>query len=152
MPPRFPTPPHPLSPLSLLSILFLLLLLLPPTLANTNSASAALFCKCTCFKNSTIIPLSGSDSGSGFVEGGGGGNCNDCNRQFCIGYNLPICREAKEEDVLATCFQRDSIKDKTVVFIFIFATVGLLGYALVRPWVAKWIDIARNRRYTPLAT
>lgn len=27
------------------------------------------------------------------------------------------------------------------MFIFIFATVGLLGYAIVRPWVSKWVDV-----------
>ena len=33
------------------------------------------------------------------------GNCNDCNRQFCLDYNLPICRGAGMEDVATTCFR-----------------------------------------------
>lgn len=33
------------------------------------------------------------------------GNCNDCNRQFCLDYNLPICRGARMEDVFTTCFR-----------------------------------------------
>ncbi|KAL6718564.1 hypothetical protein ACLMJK_004656 [Lecanora helva] len=33
------------------------------------------------------------------------GNCNDCNRQFCLDYNLPICRGAGVEDVFTTCFR-----------------------------------------------
>lgn len=33
------------------------------------------------------------------------GNCNDCNRQFCLGYNLPICKGATEKDVFTTCFR-----------------------------------------------
>ena len=28
-----------------------------------------------------------------------------------------------------------------MVFIFIFATVGLLIYAAVRPWVQKWAEV-----------
>lgn len=34
------------------------------------------------------------------------GNCNDCNRQFCLDYNLPICRGAGVEDVFTTCFRK----------------------------------------------
>jgi hypothetical protein len=34
--------------------------------------------------------------------------------------------------------ERDSVKDKTVVYVFIVATVGLLVWALVRPWVREW--------------
>lgn len=33
--------------------------------------------------------------------------------------------------------ERDSAKDQAVVFIFMFATVGLLIYAAIRPWVEK---------------
>ena len=29
-----------------------------------------------------------------------------------------------------------------MVFIFIIATVGLLVWAAVRPWVRKWIDVS----------
>jgi hypothetical protein len=52
---------------------------------------------------------------------------------------------------MTTCFQRDSAKDEAVVFIFIFATVGLLVYAAVRPWVAGWAEKVRERRsYMPI--
>jgi hypothetical protein len=37
--------------------------------------------------------------------------------------------------------ERDSAKDQAVVFIFIFATVGLLIYAAIRPWVQKWAEV-----------
>lgn len=33
------------------------------------------------------------------------GNCNDCTRQFCLDYNLPICKKAALEDVFTTCFR-----------------------------------------------
>ncbi|KAI2791531.1 hypothetical protein POX_c04392 [Penicillium oxalicum] len=77
--------------------------------------------------------------------------CNDCNRKFCLDYKLPICKDAKEEDVFTMCFQRDSRKDQAVVFIFIFATGGLLLWALVKPWVERYIEAARERRsYMPV--
>ncbi|KAJ9637056.1 uncharacterized protein PV06_01420 [Exophiala oligosperma] len=74
-------------------------------------------------------------------------SCSDCTRAFCLDYNLPICKDATEEDVFTTCFQRDSLKDETVVVVFIFATAGLLGWALVKPW----IDRLRERNtFTPI--
>lgn len=32
-------------------------------------------------------------------------NCNDCNRQFCLSYNLPICKGVGMEEVFTTCFR-----------------------------------------------
>lgn len=120
---------------------------LPSAGAHTAPTS---FCKCTCFTNSTIIPLDAPRSNpprsKGFLlprnpppsspelfardpeddgdekkeEGGAGnggkekeedrkefraGNCNDCNRQYCIDAHLPICHDAGAEDVVATCFR-----------------------------------------------
>ncbi|KAI5852451.1 hypothetical protein DFP73DRAFT_2072 [Morchella snyderi] len=135
--PPLPLPLSLLSPLlSLLALLLLLLLLPALAAAGTSTASTSLFCKCTCLANSTLIPIP---------------SCTDCNRSFCRDYNLPFCKGVEDDDVVTTCFQRDSAKDKAVVLIFIVATVGLLAYALVRPWVARWVEAARQRRsYTPL--
>ncbi|KAF6233336.1 hypothetical protein HO173_008460 [Letharia columbiana] len=176
-------------------------------LTLTSAASPTSFCKCTCFTNSTIIPLDApistsprimhnalllprapddpddaqdripddppaddappetlpdGDGGKGKGKGEEGdddrkeyraGNCNDCNRQFCLDYNLPICKGAGMEDVFTTCFQRDSRKDEAVVFIFIIATAALLIWAAIKPWVAKWVDSARERRsYIPVSS
>lgn len=117
---------------------------------NTSPASTS-FCKCTCFSNSTIIQLDGTNPSSTPNPSNGGsksdaakktrGTCSDCNKAFCLSYNLPICKRAKEEDVFTTCFQRDSAKDEAVVFIFIGATTGLLVYAAVRPWVERWTEV-----------
>ncbi|GAB7348893.1 hypothetical protein MBLNU459_g7587t2 [Dothideomycetes sp. NU459] len=152
---------------SALLVLLALFVLLSTVLAATPSS----FCKCTCFTNSTIIPLAlpaaasspdgssstssssaadspGSGSGSGAKRTG---TCADCNRQFCLGYNLPICKGAKEEDVFATCFQRDSAKDQAIVLIFLAVTVGLLVWAAVRPWVERWTEKTQGRHaYAPV--
>lgn len=37
--------------------------------------------------------------------------------------------------------ERDSAKDQAVVYIFIIATVGLLSYAAIRPWVEQWTEV-----------
>ncbi|KAL4765230.1 uncharacterized protein BDW70DRAFT_83854 [Aspergillus foveolatus] len=152
---------------------FLLLFIALLSFASSALASSpASFCKCTCFSNSTIIPLD-PDKGESSLHGTLGlfsrndyidnqdekraGNyrslsCNDCNRKFCLGYDLPTCKGAKEDDVLTTCFQRDSRKDEAIVFIFIIATGGLLLWAVFRPWVQKWMEAARERRtYIPVS-
>ncbi|KAF7508778.1 hypothetical protein GJ744_008655 [Endocarpon pusillum] len=78
--------------------------------------------------------------------------CNDCNRKFCLDYKLPGCKGVREEEVFTTCFQRDSLKDETVVFVFIFATAGLLLWAFVKLYVQKWLVTAQERRsYIPLS-
>ncbi|KAL3438602.1 hypothetical protein BDV09DRAFT_93603 [Aspergillus tetrazonus] len=152
---------------------FLLLFIALLSFASSALASSpASFCKCTCFSNSTIIPLD-PDKGDSSLHGTLGlfsrndyidnqnekraGNyrslsCNDCNRKFCLGYDLPTCKGAKEDDVLTTCFQRDSRKDEAIVFIFIIATGSLLLWAVFRPWVQKWMQAARERRtYIPVS-
>ncbi|KAJ5752389.1 hypothetical protein N7520_009306 [Penicillium odoratum] len=162
---------------------FILLLLTILSLTSLTLASTPTsFCKCTCFSNSTIIPLDPAKSSSGSpsidnvlslderafesVEANSEGDhditpraqkyralsCNDCNRKFCLNYELPTCKGAKEEDVFTTCFQRDSRKDEAVVFIFIFATGGLLAWALAKPWIERYLEAARERRsYMPVA-
>ncbi|KAF2473505.1 uncharacterized protein BDR25DRAFT_132647 [Lindgomyces ingoldianus] len=123
-------------------------------LSSTLAASPTSFCKCTCFGNSTIValdsPVSQKPSPGSPVDRAAKKTCSDCNRQFCLSY--PFCKNEKEENVFTTCFQRDSAKDQAVVFIFIIATVGLLSYAAVRPWIEQWAERSRQRRsYIPVS-
>jgi hypothetical protein len=37
--------------------------------------------------------------------------------------------------------ERDSRKDETVVFIFIFATGGLLAWAACKPWIERYVEV-----------
>ncbi|KAK5954977.1 hypothetical protein OHC33_003656 [Knufia fluminis] len=145
----------------------LLLLLSTPTHALKQPTS---YCKCICFQNSTIIPLNSPPSTSPSTtphallqraDNQESSNqrdakhhsltCNDCNRAFCLDYNLPICKSAKEEDVFAQCFQRDSLKDRTIVTVFILATASLLGWALVKPFIVKSGVTDVVGRYTPIS-
>ncbi|KAE8376205.1 hypothetical protein BDV26DRAFT_266187 [Aspergillus bertholletiae] len=155
--------------------IFLLIAFLSLT-TLTLASSPASFCKCTCFSNSTIIPLDPvkpettalaslfhllrrndfTDDHDNINERRASKyrslSCNDCNRKFCLDYDLPTCKDAKEEDVFTTCFQRDSRKDEAIVFIFIIATSGLLAWAVIKPWVQKYIEASRERRsYIPVS-
>ncbi|KAI0454109.1 hypothetical protein F5B21DRAFT_504594 [Xylaria acuta] len=106
----------------------ILLLLFSGVLASlTAAASAPLFCKCTCFKNSTLIQL------------GAQAACTQCTHAFCLSQNLPICKDAADADVLSTCIQRDSRKDQIIVWGFLLGTAGLLAWA-----AAKRVDELRQ--------
>jgi hypothetical protein len=131
-----------------------LLLTFLSSLSISLAASPTSFCKCTCFGNSTIVALdapSAAKKPPALLEPRASKKtCNDCNRQFCLGYSF--CAGEKEQNVLTTCFQRDSAKDQAVVFIFIGATVGLLGWAALRPYVEGWRERTGERRsYIPMA-
>ncbi|KAF2712209.1 hypothetical protein K504DRAFT_373420 [Pleomassaria siparia CBS 279.74] len=141
---------------SWLLLLFAFITFLSTTLAATPTS----FCKCTCFGNSTIVPLdspviTNKPAVLPLHERASKKTCNDCNRQFCLSFGF--CKDEKgdmekEENIFTTCFQRDSAKDQAVVFIFIIATVGLLSFAAVRPWFDQWAARARERRtYIPVS-
>lgn len=139
-------------------MLLLLLVAFTSLIAPALAASPTTFCKCTCFGNSTIVPLDSpvkQESGGRILEERASRKktCNDCNRQFCLSY--AFCKDKKgklekEENVFTQCFQRDSTKDQAVVWIFILATVGLLSYAAVRPWLERWQEGRRN--YMPVTS
>ncbi|ETS73094.1 hypothetical protein PFICI_15269 [Pestalotiopsis fici W106-1] len=135
-----------------------LLLLLGALVALAAAESAPTFCKCTCFTNSTIVRLGPKDSASSspadpstntqslfrslnpftaepppsISKRAASSSCAQCTRAFCLAYNLPICKNAEEKDVVTMCFQRDSRKDMIIVWAFIVGTLGLLGWAGVK--------------------
>lgn len=119
---------------------------------SLTSLAPTSFCKCTCFGNSTIVALDAPSTPSkpnlDLRPRASKRSCNDCNRQFCLGYSF--CKGEKEENVFTTCFQRDSTKDQVVVLAFIAATVGLLGYAGVRPWVDQWREVSTRSPFLKL--
>lgn len=116
----------------------------PPTNKSPSKAIPT-FCKCTCFTNSTIIELGPASDNHPSLrhrspspayqneKRAASASCDQCNRDFCLQkYNLPICRDAEDKDVSTQCFQRDSVKDRVIVWGFIVGTAGLLGWAGVR--------------------
>ncbi|KAG6002282.1 hypothetical protein E4U21_003273 [Claviceps maximensis] len=150
----------------------LLAVLLSSFFALVSAAYAPVFCKCTCFKNSTIIPLGPKSQqpqpdspslalrsrnlfpDSHFVPVDSSSHphadppsndktrshhsiaprslstsCSECTKSFCLSQGIDFCKEAKEEDVVTMCFQRDSNNDKIIVWGFILGTTGLMGWA-----------------------
>ncbi|OAR01760.1 hypothetical protein LLEC1_07131 [Akanthomyces lecanii] len=123
-------------------------------LSNTLSLAAPTFCKCTCFKNSTIIPLgpehqskrslpffdttdTSSSDPPAVVPRSASTSCSECTKAFCLQQGIPFCKDATEDDVFTQCFQRDSNKDKIIVWGFILGTLGLLGWAVFKRF-SEW--------------
>lgn len=48
--------------------------------------------------------------------------------------------------------ERDSRKDEAVVFIFIFATGGLLAWAVCKPWIEKYLEVRSTNITLGIAT
>ncbi|PHH81923.1 hypothetical protein CDD82_7525 [Ophiocordyceps australis] len=150
-------------------------------LAIASASSAPTFCKCTCFKNSTIIPLgpasqtpSSSSSQPALLarfvnfarpvdahtsigyhsRRSVSTSCTECTKAFCLSQGIDFCKDAEEENVFTLCFQRDSNKDKIFVWAFILGTVGLLGWAAFKrvvEWREKRATSRQNISYTPVA-
>ncbi|KAM0793798.1 hypothetical protein ACM66B_001214 [Microbotryomycetes sp. NB124-2] len=97
---------------------------------SSSGSSAMTFCKCTCFSNSTIIPL--------YLPKDPLHPCLTCTKQFCLDQKLQACLGAhrgdddpdtgtgEDGDVEARCFQRDSPKSHFLVVVFILITSALL--------------------------
>ena len=131
----------------LLLIVLLYLILVNPALTALTSTPGS-FCKCICNTNSTIIALNpstttsaarvarASDSASGAPKHHKL-TCADCTRSFCASYNLPICKDVDEDKIFTSCFQRDSLKDELVIYLFLAVTTGLLVWAGAKPWIEK---------------
>ncbi|KAK1981842.1 hypothetical protein LZ30DRAFT_591851, partial [Colletotrichum cereale] len=108
--------------------------------------AAPTFCRCTCFKNSTIIALGPQhpDGQSGTAPSrrdlpssdiharAASTSCSQCTKAFCLSRGIDFCRDAIEENVQTMCFQRDSNKDRFIVWGFILGTAGLLGWAALK--------------------
>ncbi|WYZ35919.1 hypothetical protein EsH8_X_000566 [Colletotrichum jinshuiense] len=128
--------------------LSLLLLLLCGLVALASANSAPTFCKCTCFKNSTIVALgpqradqtpaarlrdtAHAPDGGEIRRRAASSSCSQCTKAFCLSRGIDFCRDATEEDVQTMCFQRDSNKDRVIVWGFLLGTAGLLGWAAVK--------------------
>lgn len=50
-------------------------------------------------------------------------------------------RRASATDTHCPDIERDSQKDEAVVFIFIIATGGLLAWAVLKPWIERYLEV-----------
>ena len=58
-----------------------------------------------------------------------------------------LCCLHTNDDVL----ERDSLKDRTIVTVFLLVTASLLGWALIKPFVVKGAVGDMVGRYTPVS-
>ncbi|KAG4306280.1 hypothetical protein PORY_000268 [Pneumocystis oryctolagi] len=100
--------------------------------------AAYFYCKCTCFGESIILRLNDPTIKNK--------PCQDCTKKYCIDQNLPICKNAqlktpeeliKSTDVTTVCFQRESVKDMIMIYLFIIVTGTLLILAPLRPYTSR---------------
>ena len=118
------------------------ILFLSTSALSALTSTPGSFCKCICNTNSTIIALNPSTTSPAFAARQSFSKhhsltCADCTRSFCASYNLPICKDVADEQIFTSCFQRDSLKDELVIYLFLTVTTGLLVWAGIKPWVEK---------------
>lgn len=98
--------------------------------------SAQLYCICTCGANSKILEID---------------NCTNCSKAHCIA-NIPdLCKDKSNGEINSECFriyshylfniERDSFKDKFMVYLFLFITFGLLSTACLKPYILRYLEV-----------
>lgn len=103
------------------------------TMLTASSSAELTYCKCTCGKSS-ILHILQQDLRQNTKP------CTACTKQFCIEQSPDICSTQNDGEIsiYTDCFQRESLKDEAIVFIFLVLTVSLLGYAMViKPIIEK---------------
>lgn len=88
-----------------------LLLLLPLVAANQQ------YCKCEC--NGVVLTDKIDD-------------CAMCTSEWCLEKKADICGGSKTEEVRMSCSQKESPKEKFIVFVYVLAVAGLLAGTLVK--------------------
>lgn len=145
---------HLTSILTFLTPIIIVFFLTTPTSAARTTATS--FCKCICFNNSTIIALNPpsnsnqeSDASDDSSDSSGRKShrpldCSACNRAFCLDYNLPICKNAREEDIFTTCFSM-YILTRMCCSLKVLLMMMLLSNTRTR-FRQRW----NSRRYFPI--
>ncbi|CDK29155.1 unnamed protein product [Kuraishia capsulata CBS 1993] len=88
------------------------------------------FCRCDCETDYGVFELAVPDDGAAI--------CSLCSTDFCLKKLAKTCKSDEDkEHMLGTCFTRESLKDKVVVYGFIWLVLGMLGYIVVQSWMTK---------------
>lgn len=70
------------------------------------------YCKCQCGTELSVTPID---------------KCGLCTKEWCLEKNAKLCpAETVPDDILISCFQVESAKEKVIVGFFVFCVVGLL--------------------------
>ncbi|KFH63514.1 hypothetical protein MVEG_10923 [Podila verticillata NRRL 6337] len=120
----------------ILGVLLLALLCLLSLLQTSLAANPISFCKCVCGQEYHIIPL--PKDASQPIFGGSAKACGACTKQYCLNNSPEICKgigTGEGDELVTSCFERDSYKDQFIVYLFLTITLGLLGFASLQPFV-----------------
>ncbi|KAG0047873.1 hypothetical protein BGZ83_007138 [Gryganskiella cystojenkinii] len=132
--------------LLLLGLLCLLTLLQPTFAANPIS-----FCKCVCGQKYQIQALPKDNQHP--IFGGSSKACGACTKQFCLDYVPDLCQgvgTGEGDELITSCFERDSYKDQFIVYLFLTITFGLLGFAGLQPFVKGLWQRRQQRSYAQM--
>lgn len=123
-------------------------------ISSAQAADIKMFCKCFCGSNSTVFEIPVIDPKP----------CANCTKQFCLdNVKDGICdgiadSTCPSNDFKTACFgkfiycehlvekhylisfeiARDSYKDEIIVRSFLIITIGLVLFALIKPFFDKW--------------
>ncbi|CAO3657070.1 unnamed protein product [Mucor hiemalis] len=127
---------------------FLSTALVGSLISLAQGADIKMFCKCFCGSNSTIFEIPTANSKP----------CANCTKQFCLdNVKDGICdgianATCPSNDFKTACFARDSYKDEIIVRSFLIITIGLVLFALIRPYFNQWLkDRASRSQYQTVA-
>ncbi|KAI8355402.1 hypothetical protein B0O80DRAFT_497794 [Mortierella sp. GBAus27b] len=100
------------------------------------AANPISFCKCVCGQEKSISPLPRDTQHS--IFGGSSKACGSCTKQYCLEVKPNMCKgvgTGEGDELVTSCFERDSYKDQFIVYLFLTITFGLLGYAGLQPFL-----------------
>ncbi|KAF9550551.1 hypothetical protein EC957_000225 [Mortierella hygrophila] len=135
------------SRITLLLALVCLLAILQTTLA----ADPISYCKCVCGQEKYIVALPRDAQHP--IFGGSSKACGSCTKKYCLDMNSDMCKDVGTgggDELTTICFERDSYKDQFIVYLFLTITFGLLGFAVLQPFLNGLWQRRQQRSYAQM--
>ncbi|KAG0359244.1 hypothetical protein BGZ54_010033, partial [Gamsiella multidivaricata] len=115
------------------------------------AANPISFCKCICGQEKTITALPRDTQHP--IFGGSSKACLACTKQYCLDNKPDMCKgvgTGEGDELITTCFERDSYKDQFIVYLFLTITFGLLGFATLQPFLKGLWQRRQQHAYTSM--
>ncbi|KAF8934849.1 hypothetical protein BGZ58_005411 [Dissophora ornata] len=117
----------------------------------TSAANPISFCKCVCGQEKSITALPRDTQHPLF--GGSSKACGACTKQYCLEIRPDMCKgvgTGEGDELVTSCFERDSYKDQFIVHLFLTITFSLLGFAGLQPFLKGLWQRRQQRSYAPM--
>ncbi|KAG0306962.1 hypothetical protein BGZ98_001384 [Dissophora globulifera] len=117
----------------------------------TFAANPVSFCKCVCGQEKSITALPRDTQHP--IFGGSSKACGGCTKQYCLDINPDMCKgvgTGEGDELITSCFERDSYKDQFIVYLFLTITFGLLGFAGFQPFLSELWQRRQQRMYSQM--